>query len=153
MDMFEREATERDESLQLLGILSAWGAFKAVVLQLIGSYRNVSTEGQRYGAEIEEPTDQSIVIVCPRGPSPKEPLSSLMITIRAEIVRQGKFAIDCKIEQWRKTRGPAVLPHTEWKKSMVFVLDGDHASLTFAKETLTPAKAAEKLLEILLVRK
>ena len=67
MNIFEREAEERDESLQWQGILSAWGSFKTVVRQLIDSYKTLTLEGQRYGAEIEEPNETSIVIVltCP----------------------------------------------------------------------------------------
>jgi hypothetical protein len=153
MNIFEREAMERDESLQLQGILSAWGSFKTAVLQLIDSYKTLIPEGQHYGAAVEEPDERSIVIICPRGPSPKARLSSLAITIRAGMVSQDRFAIDCRIEQWRKALVASAAPCTEWKKSMIFVLDGDHTSLMFANEKFTPAQAANKLLETLLIRK
>ena len=153
MNIFEREAMERDEFLQLQGVLSAWGSFKTVVLQLIESYRACTLDGQRYGAAIDEPNERCIVITCPRGASPKAPLNSLFIGIRAEMVSQDKFAIDGQIEQWHKAPVAGTAPHAEGKKRMIFLLDGDHTSLIYANEKFTPAQAAEKLLEILLNRK
>jgi hypothetical protein len=153
MNIFEREAEERDDSLQWKGILSAWGSFKTVVFQLIDSYKTLIPEGQLYGAEIEEPDERSIVIVCPRGASPHGNFSSLVITIRAKMATQEKFAISCHIEQWRKARVASASAYTEWEKPMTFVLDGDHTSLIFANEKFTPTQAANKLLETSLIRK
>jgi hypothetical protein len=153
MNIFEKDAVERDESRQMQGILLAWGSFRQTVLQLIESYRQVSPEGRLYGADIEEPSERSIVIVCPRGGHPKEEFSALMITIRAEMVRRDKFAIECKIEQWRKRSAPGAPPHTDRTKSMNFVLGTDHASLVFSGEEFTPSEAANKLLETALIRK
>ncbi len=148
MNIFERETMERDESLKFRGILSAWGSFKTVVFQSINS-----PAGQRYGATIEEPNEMSLVIVCPSGNLPKYPFSALVIRIQAEMVTQGKFAIDCQIEQWSTTPVAGNPPHTEWKKKMSFALDVDHTSLIFAQEKFTPTEAADKLLETLLNRK
>jgi hypothetical protein len=149
MNIFEQNAMQR----QMDGILLAWGSFKVSVSQLIESYRSEIREGQLYGASIENPTDTSIVIQCPRGGAPKVPFSSLMITIQADMVSGRRFSIDCKVEQWRKAPVGSVQPHVEWKRSMTFDLDTDHGSLIFAKEKFTPAEAASKLLETLLIHK
>ncbi len=147
MDIFEQEGLER----QLRGILLAWGSFKAAFPKLLDSYKTHTEEGRNYGAEIEEPDESSVVIVCQRGGAPKTPFSSLTIRVRAEMVSEGKYSVECKIEEWR--RPPVGSLSLEWEKSMIFVLAKDNASLILGKEILTAAQAAGKLLETALLPK
>lgn len=151
MNIFEKDAMEHDEPRQMRAILSAWGSFKAILLQLMESYKAVNPEGQRHGADISEPNSTSIVIVCPRGAHPKQQFTSLMITIRAGVEQRSKFAIVCEIEQWRKRPVPSIPPQTDWTKKLNFALDTDNDSLIYQNEQLTPAEAAERLLEIALL--
>ena len=147
MDIFEQE----DLGGQFRGILLAWGSFTSAAAKLIEKYNRLSPIGKLHPADIQHPSDTSMVIVCDRGQCPSKPYSALMIKIEADMVTVGQFSIDCKIEEWCKS--PAGTISSEQKKSLVFILDSDHASLNLEKEKLTPNEAASKTLEVLLVHK
>ncbi|MGH9598387.1 MAG: hypothetical protein ACRD27_00875, partial [Terracidiphilus sp.] len=102
MNIFERDALEKDEQRRTQGILAVWGSFEGSMLELLDSYNNAHPDAQRYGpGEVAKKTSTALLIVCPRGSHPKENSSSLMITVRAQLL-QRRFRIECKIERWTK---------------------------------------------------
>jgi hypothetical protein len=155
MNIFEQDAFENDKSVQMSAILIAWGTFKTTVLHLMEYYKNVNPEGKKYGADVSEPNDTSIIIVCPRGQHPEEMLASLMITIRAGIAKgSNSFSIECSIEKWKKRPIAAIAPHMDGHPhKMTFVLDVGHMSLIYQGRQFTPDEAASELLKVALLKK
>jgi len=122
------------------------------MFELMESYVSSNLEGQEFGADVQEPSSTSLVIVCPRGSHPKQQFTSLIITVRATVATGKRFAIECEIEQWGKRAAASASPVHDWTKKMSFVLHSDHISLLYQDEKLTPFQAAERLLGAALLK-
>jgi hypothetical protein len=144
MDIFERDAAEQEQEQRLGAILGVWATFRVGLSELIDSY-NHSPDGEIHPAKMTRPSDESLIIDCPRGAHPKQFLKLLTIIVRAELVR-GRLRIACEIECWSTSVLPTNMPLKESGKRMSFDLDGDGESLLLGTNEMTPYEAAEFLL-------
>lgn len=142
MNVYDRDAAERDRNRKAAAILSVWFHFRAAVTKLTSSY-NCHPVGKEEPAVLTEDDDTLLTIECQRGTAP-DGLSVMMVTITAA-VDKGEFVIKGAVERWT-LHLPGIPRKTESLKVLTFRLHSEERALCLGEETLTPFDAAERLM-------
>jgi hypothetical protein len=148
MNVFEKDSLAMKEARQFGGIVAAWGRFTSAIEDLLESY-NDGERGQEFPARLLRDSDTMLSVSCPKGPSDKVQLANVLVTARAKL-HERDVIINCTVSRWLR-RGP-IRPILESERHLKFTLDRDGLSLCLNRETLSPYSAAERLLELALLK-
>lgn len=148
MNVFEKDSLARAKARQFGGIVAAWGRFTSAVEELLESYNN-GERGQEFPARLLRDSDTMLSVSCPKGPSDTVQFANVLVTARAKM-HEREVIINCTVSRWLR-RGP-IHPILESERHLKFTLDKDGSSLCLNSELLSPYSAAERLLELALLR-